>query len=428
MKDGGDPQLPDETVDSSGWDAIVELTGGVPPDQIDPLRGIRELEAVFPLLHSLVGRSPRDFFVRAAVIEALVAAERPSFSPRDLEEILYWLDNSPRDSVLRGLRQAGWLDHDPALGTTITDFGRWVYDILSFLHRRLREGELLPTLAGLEYALDVGVDPIRHLLSLRSRLVALRQEMEVARASHSEVVLRRAVIKLQEALNLSAQIRAVHDRIPIGNLSARRVLREIHDLLSRLHGVGADLQAAITQVGRQYIQLTAGLTLEQIVRTLMGRPLQELAALGREALMPGFVPPPLLTSDVVAFAAEEYVARDKLKAKQLEWEEPAQLERQEGAAEVPSEARALIADLMEVAASNNPVTFRQVIPRNDPGESFLRASLLPLVGVGYAGEGAAGRLGALPLRVESEGDGWPEPLEKAPLSRLTRGTISPGGS
>ena len=434
-----DPQNPAEQVvggDSTeqeepsvrGWEAIAEWTGGVAPDAVDVLRGVRELEFVYPLLHALVGRSLREFFVRAAALEALVAAGRASFSVTDLGEALYWLNDDAREAAVRALRQAGWLDYDASQGTTITNAGRWAYDVLSFLHRRLRESELLPTIAGVTYALHIGVDPLRHLQSMRSRLVALHGEIEAARASHSEVVLRQAARRIDDALALSAQLRAVLDRVPLDHRSARRVVREIHDLLSRLLGGSAELHRAVTEVGRQYLHLTAGVTVEQIVRALMRESREELAAIGREALLPALAPPPLLTTDAVAHAAEVHVARERRPAAPPAWEEPPEAPRVPDAAAVPPGVVAWVADLVSVARGGEAVPFARLVPRGDAGESFLRASLLPLAGDGRAGEGVAGQLGAVAVQVVSAGDGWPDCLDDAPLSRLTPGQVDPRAS
>ncbi len=414
------------SAEAADWDSIAELSAGVRPEDVEPLVAVRELGAVFPLLHSLMGRSPRDFYVRAAAIESLVTSDRASFSAEDLREVLYWLSPEARDSVLRALRQTGWLEYDPRTGTSVTNAGKWIFDILSFLHRRLEEGELLPTLAGVEYALEVGVDPVRHLLSMRSRLVALREEMEMARASHSEVVLRHAAERLQEGLSLSAQIRAVLDRIPTANPSTRRIVRDIHDLLSRLHGVGADLQAAITEVGRQYIRLTAGLTVEQIVRALMGQSPTVLSEVGAQALLPAYVPQPFLTTEVVAFAAEGYVLRERHEVEELKWSEPAEPEREIHTTAVAPEITTWIDDLVGVAEKGIPAELDGLIPRNSSGESFLRASLLPLVGSGHTGKGAAGQIGSLSLELVTEPESWPVPLAGSPLSGLTRGRVQPG--
>src|SRR5712664_3124504 len=106
----GDGTEPEES-SARGWEAIAEWTAGLAPDAIDVLRGVREFEFVYPLLHALVGRSLREFFVRAAALEALVAAGRTSFSVTDLTEVLYWLSDDAREATVRALRQAGWLDY-----------------------------------------------------------------------------------------------------------------------------------------------------------------------------------------------------------------------------------------------------------------------------------------------------------------------------
>jgi hypothetical protein len=298
--------------------------------------------------------------------------------------------------------------------------------VLGFLHRRLRESELLPTVAGVEYALAIGMDPIRHLLSMRSRLVSLRAEIDAARASHSEVVLRRAAGQLDAALELSTQIRVVLDRVPLDHPAARQVAREIHELLSRLHGVGAELHRDITEVGRQYLELSAGMTVEQIVRALMAKSTQELASLGREALLPVLRRPPLLTTEVLAHAAEVHLARERGEVPELRFAEPADALRAEaGDVDLPPEVRRWLADLDGVAVGVRAVSLADLVPQDDAATSFLRASLLALVGDRRPGDGVASQLGAMPLDIEVEADGWPEALARGPLARLTPGALVP---
>jgi hypothetical protein len=429
MRNGTTPlldiELAGEETGARGWEGLAEWTGGLPPEQVEALAAVRELEEVYPLLHALVGRSPRELFVRAAVMETLVESARPVFSQRDLDEILYWLAEPARTAVLRALRQSGWLEFEPSSGHAITDAGRWVGDVLSFLHHRLGMGELRPTVEGVRYALDIGLDPLRHLQSMRSRLAALRQEIDEALASHSEVVLRRTAEKLREVLRLSERIRAVLDAVRLDQAAARKVAREIHDLLSRLHGASSILHAAVTEVGRQYLRLTAGLTTEQIVRALMAKSRDELAAAGREALLPVLPAPPLLTTDGVAYAAEVQASRERAAAEPVVWTEPAEAVRAADAVEVPAEVERLLADLAAIAGGREPVPLSHIVPGSDAGESFLRASLLALAGQRWAGEGIAGRLGSLPLAVDPEGDGWPEEIASQALARLTPGAVRP---
>lgn len=415
-------------LEPAGWDAIVALTGGIPPDQVDELRAVRTLEPVYPLLHALVGRSMRDFFVRAASLEALVQSGRPAFDSRDLDEELSFLDDEARGATLAALRRSGWLEYAPSQGTIVTDAGRWAYDIIAFLHKRAIEAELLPTVAGLDYALQIGVDPVRHLLSMRARLNALRAEIDSARASHSEVVLRRTARRIDDALKLSAQIRAALDRVPLDHVSARAVARELHGLLAELHGASSELHRDVTEVGRQYLALTGGLTTEQIVRALMTRVREDLARVAREALLPVVTPPPLVTTDVLGSAAEQQALRERPEREALAWAEPEAAPRTTHDELAPKDVRALLADLSAIVSHGRPVPLAEAVARGSRSESFLRLSLLALVGDARAGEGFAGLLGALPLDVQATNEGWPERIDGRPIATLTPGTIVPRGS
>jgi hypothetical protein len=407
-----------------GWSDLTELTGGIAPDQIAALKDIRELEQVYPLLHSLTGRSIRDFLVRAAALEAIIGSKTAAFSAMDLDEALYWLETAARESTLRALRQNGWLEFEPGVGTTVTAPGRWVYDVLSFLHKHLRESELLPTLAGINYALDIGHDPIRLLQSMRSRLVSQRDEIETARASYSEVLLRKAITKLDASLDLSAQIRAVLDRIPLDQRAARAVVRDIHDLLSQLHGNSSELHQAVVELGRQYLQLSAGLTVEQIISALQRLTAEELGSVGKDALLRVIAAPPLLTTEVVAHAAETHIARERYAPEPVHWEEPEVATATMDRVATPMEVTALLIELGEVASRGTPERLAAVIPREDSATSFLRASLLALVGQGLTGEGIAGQLGAMDLTVETRDDGWPEELTDGPVAGVS--AVTPG--
>src|SRR6266542_3418560 len=75
-----------------GWEQLAQLTGGIPPERIAALTAVRELDQVYPLLHSLAGRSLGDFLVRAAALEAIVAADKAVSSAAELDQILYWLE------------------------------------------------------------------------------------------------------------------------------------------------------------------------------------------------------------------------------------------------------------------------------------------------------------------------------------------------
>lgn len=70
--------------------------------------------------------------------------------------------------------------------------------------------------------------------------------------------------------------------------------RRIHDALRR------------AALGQQFSPIPDGLTLEEIVHALLRRGLEELAAAGREALVPILPSPPLLTTKAVVQTAETH--------------------------------------------------------------------------------------------------------------------------
>jgi hypothetical protein len=420
----GKPDGPAESSADSGWEGVSELLSGFRPDQIPFLAQARELEPTYLLLHALAHGSLRDFIIRVAALEALIADGRTPFTPAEVVESLYWLKDQVRDSVLAALRRSGWLSYRPDSGYRVTDAGRFVATVLSFLRARVREGSVLPAVEGIDYMLNLGVDPTMQLKLLRSQLENLRTEMENARSSHSEVILRGAAARLRETLEWSERIRAILARVTLDMPDARRSAHDVHDLLSRLHGVAGDLHAAITEVGRQHLPLVAGMTATDIIGTLMRLPVEELSAVGREALRPAVTPPVFVVPELLVAEAEAYLARRREPPPKVDWTVPPEPDRAGAEMAMPPDVAAWLDDLDRLAEAGAVRPLVEVVPRGSAAESFLRASLLPLLGEAIGGEGVAGRIGALPLAVTLDGDGFPAPAPK-PLSALTPGTIGP---
>jgi hypothetical protein len=404
------------------WESLAGLLAGFTPDDIQPLAAARELESVYPMLHALTRGSLGDFFVRVAALEALIADGRSPLAPTHIEEVLYWLKDNPRDLVMRTLRGSGWITYSTADGYRISSAGQFVATVLSFLRARIRQGDLLPTIEGIDYMIRLGVDPVRQVLLLRSRLEDLRSSMEAARNSHSEVILRGASARLSEALEVSERIREVLARVPLEMMEARRVAQDVHELLSRLHGVGSDLHAAITEVGRQYLHLVAGLTTSDIVTTLMQLPVEELSDATRSAMQPLFRRPIFIVPELLASAAEAYLARAQSSAIPTEWTDPPEPQSTADAAHIPEEIVQLLDDLDRLVESGQTEPLATFVPRRTVPESLLRASLLPLLGQVVGGEGVAGRLGAMQLKATVEA-GSALTAATAPLSELSEGTI-----
>lgn len=311
-----DPPPPDP--DIQGWSTLAKWLGAPSPEEVEPLAAVRELEPFHSLFHGLAGRSARGYLVRTAALEALVQGVRPSFSQEDLDRMLDWLTGPVRKEVVQQLHQCGWLEFDPDSGHFLTEAGRWVYETLTFLRQWLLEGSSLPpAIQRLRLTQDGGLDPLEALHSLRLRLLGLRQEIDSAMATYSEAVLRGTAERINEQLRHSDEIRTLLDRAQ--DLSAaREVSGEIRTLLDRVHGASAWLPEAIEEVRRQSVPLEAGLTLEDVFQEFARRSREELAALGRAALLPVFIPPPLVQTEALIRAAMSRLPLSALQPEESE--------------------------------------------------------------------------------------------------------------
>ena len=288
--------------DPRGFQDLADWLAKSSPDEVDALAAARDLELFQPLLGSLAGRSARGFLVRAAALEALVRSLSSTFTADALEKTLHWLAGPVRKAVVQELFASGWLDSDPDAGHSVTEAGRCVYEMLSFLSRWLSEGDsLAPAVRAVRRALEEGLDPLSPLLSLRLRLFALRREIEAALATCSEAALRAAAERIDGQLRQTEEIRALLDAV--GDHAAAEAAGEIRRLLARVHGASGWLPGALEEVRRQSLPLDAGLTLDDVFREVARRSREELAAAGRTALLPVFVPPPLVQTEALIRAA-----------------------------------------------------------------------------------------------------------------------------
>jgi hypothetical protein len=410
----------DSDTEVAGWESLGQVLLGVSAESVDSLRSARDLEIVFPLLHALTRGSLRDFFVRVAALEAIVAENKSRLTGEELKQALYWLTDDAREMTLRRFRMSSIISYEATSSTySLTQLGQFVVTMLGFL--RANSQQLHSTVEGVDYMIRLGVSPLRHLLSLRAQLESLQTDMLAARESKSETILRKEAGRLAEALALSERIRAVLEGLPKDSSESLSVAREVHDLLSRLHTVGSDLHAAITEVGRQYLNPVAGLTTADIFGVLMRMASSELAALTARALRPVIQAPPLIESRRVTFAAELHMLKHREPDAETVWDNAPMAAEGTANTMTSEETERLLAELDQIVADKGTREFHDLVPSGDYAESFLRASLLPLVGVKVGGEGAAGRLGALPIDVLA--NGGPPTSCSAPLKELTPGRV-----
>lgn len=132
------------------------------------------------------------------------------------------------------------------------------------------------------------------------RAAAVGSLLASGRAAFTEIDLDQALAWLAEPVR-SETLRALRRSgwLEVGPDGSQRLTesgRRIHEALRR----------AVLVQGAQSPPIPDGLTLEEIVHALLGRGLEELAAAGREALVPVLASPPLLTTRSVVQMAESH--------------------------------------------------------------------------------------------------------------------------
>lgn len=106
------------------------------------LAAVHDLAPFRTLLRALAGRSPHDFSVRVAVLQAVAESRHPVFSPRDLAARLSWLSGKTRSAALRALQAGGWLEVHSTAGMVLTAAGQRAFVALQLLRTADRGEEL----------------------------------------------------------------------------------------------------------------------------------------------------------------------------------------------------------------------------------------------------------------------------------------------
>lgn len=387
------------------------------------MAGVRPLVRVESLLRSLLGRNGGEFLARAAALQQLVRSRQATFKPGEMHRVLGFLPNPHRSATIQALRRNGWLDYAPTIGYTITSLGTWVQEILVFFLGTAREDRFATSLAGINYLLEQGEDPTLALHILEERVIRLQFDLETAVNSYSERTMRATQTRVNELIQLSQQVRKVQDRLEPSNRAARDVLRRINKRLAELHWSGGRLDRGIAELSGQYLNLRVGVTSEQVVQGLLTFKAGELAAVTASALRPMYQPVPLLSSATLARAALHQLGRARGKPEMIDLAEPSPAEREPDTEAITSDVARFLHDLDQVAQATEPVALAAIVPRETPGESFLRLALLTLAGDTSMAEGLAGQIGKLPLDVEVDGDGATTALKGQPLRALTPGRV-----
>lgn len=384
------------------------IAQGLKIDDIDALISYKNLLIFYPLLNELTKVSENDFLIRISIVGEMARSKHTYWDKSTLDRIFSWLRQEKREYLISSLRNNQWLEYDRDKGYYLTDYGRTVNSILNLLTGLSQRPEDYGIeVSGLEYCINMGIDPSLVLGGLRSKLEEITKRMEEALSSHSQVIILEAREELDLCLKWSEKTREVLSKIDTRDPINLIEVNSIHHNLSLLHNYRSELQRSLTDIGRQFISLKGGITLIDITDYLMKTKISELGEVARGAVSLPIKKPIFLFEDGLISSTEAILIRDIIEEKDEGWGSPEFPMEMPPVVEEEISLKPLLEDLEEILKSGSPKHLVEVVPRDSKEISFYRLSMLPLIGEGREGEERktiSSQIKNLPLDVRVEGE------------------------
>lgn len=397
-------------------------------NDIDALINYKNLLIFYPLLNELTKVSENDFLIRISIIGEMARSEHTYWDKDSLDRFFSWIRQEKREYLISSLRNNQWLEYDRDKGYYLTDSGRTVNSILNLLTGLSKKPEDYGiAVCSLEYCINMGIDPSLVIGGLRSKLEEITRRMEEALNSHSQVIILKAQGELDLCLHWSEKTREVLKKIDTSDPINLTEVNSIHRNLSLLHNYRSELERSLTDIGRQFISLEAGITLIDITDYLMKTEISELGEVAREAVSLPIKKPIFLLEDGLISSTEAVLTRNIIEEMDVGWGSPEFPLEMTPTVEEEISLKPLYEDLKDILENGLPRHLSEVVPRDSKEMSFYRLSMLPLLGEGREGEKIetiSNQFKRLPLDVNIESETMVE-VDSQYIYAISDGKISP---
>ncbi len=384
------------------------IAQGLKIEDIDALIDYKNLLIFYPLLNELTKVSENDFLIRISIVGEMARADHTYWDKDALDRVFSWLKQEKREYLISSLRNNQWLEYDRDKGYYLTAHGRTINSILNLLTGLSQRPEDYGIeVSGLEYCINMGIDPSLVIGGLRSKLEEITGRMEEALSSHSQVIILEAREELDQCLKWSEKTREVLSKIDTRDSNNLIEVNSIHHNLSLLHNYRSELQRSLTDIGRQFISLEGGITLIDITDYLMKTKISELGEVAREAVSLPIKKPVFVLEDGLISSTEAVLMRNIIEEKDEGWGSPEFPMEMTLDVEEEISLKYLLEDLEEILESGSPKRLGEVVPKDSKEISFYRLSMLPLIGEGRESEERktiSSKFKNLPLNVRVEGE------------------------
>lgn len=399
-----------------------------------------DLPMLFPLLKAkesveafcaLFSGSSASVLVRLMILREIGSrGDDPHWSPREIESMFSFVDETKLKSALLRLRNSGILIWLPDISRyQLSPLGRMALSALSTMMRFGQEegselGYITSQIAASQAMGEVNPETLEHLLS---RLSELDDEFNRAIVSGSESKIKAAEKKLDSVwywVEKGTEImKVVTENLDLDR-GAHRLAQQIGRRQSKMLSMASRFQSELNLIEKNKVHIERGLSSSDILQWLQGQPLKDLAAVLEGSMVhipsPGFV-----LSDIAVDIAEDLLLYRDIT--ELDESIPP-LPVQEDAKGTDLEAidfRALDTlhtDLLSVEESRQ---LQDLVPLNNFGTTAYRLSLIALIG--RAGDVAEGnpvkKLVDLPIDMEIADSGKIVKIGRCGVQEMTAGQL-----
>lgn len=401
------------------------------PEDVPMLFPLLQAKKSLEAFSALFSGTPASVLVRLMILREIGSrGDDPHWSPREIELMFSYVDETKLKSALLRLRSSGILIWIPDISRyQLSPLGRMALSALSTMMRFGQEegselGYIASQIAASQAMGEVNPETLEHLLS---RLSELDDEFDRAIVSGSESRIKAAEKKLDSVWNWVEKgteiLKIVTENLDLDR-GAHRLAQQIGRRQSKLLSMASRFQSELNLIEKNKVHIERGLSSSDILHWLQRQPLKALATVLDGGMVhtpsPGFI-----LSDIAVDIAEDLLLYRKISELDESIPPPPVQEdaKDVGLEEIDFRAlSALKSDLLTIGESR---PLQDVVPSKNFGTTSYRLSLIALIG--RAGDVAEGNpvkgLVDLPIDMEISEVGVLVKIGRCGVSEMTAGRL-----
>lgn len=401
------------------------------PEDLPMLFPLLQAKASVEAFSALFSGSAASVLVRLMILREIGRrGDDPHWSPRDIELMFSYVDETKLKSALLRLRNSGILVWLPDISRyQLSPLGRMALASLSTMMRFGEEegselGYITSQIAASQAMGEINPEALEHLLS---RLAELDDEFNRAIVSGSESWIKAAEKKLDSVWSWvekgTETMKIVTESLALDR-NAHLLAQQIGRRQSKLLSMASRFQSELNLIEKNKVHIERGLSSSDILHWLQDQPLKTLAGVLDGAMVhtpsPGFV-----LSDIAVDIAEDMLLYRDVS----EFDESIPpLPDQEDAKAIdlePIDFSALNSLQSDLTSIKESTPLQDLVPKKDFGTTSYRLSLIALIG--RAGDVAEGNpvkgVVDLPVDMEIAESGEVIRIGRCGVSEMTAGFL-----